>query len=1119
MGTPKYTRVRRGTPCPICGKDHWCSFASESDSVNTQSGEVRWDAPFVICMRQGAGSTPVDSNYEFVRVIRQSGRSIAPNAVANKWVLREHINQPLRLRDPKEWASARARLVERERRQAEIDAKRQVKATRWAGMIWQQAKEQTFEADGSLKSNGTRLLRYLHGRGVQLDIVRGLPLPSSIAFHETCPDGQEKWPAMVAKVVVPDAKHEKGVRVVAIHRTFLSQVSDGKREHEHGEAKKILGPSSGGTIRLDASGEITRERPKASGVLIVGEGIETVLCAQRAVMTRGLACSAWACISAVGLHRMLIDEAKFGPALYSPAELDAAEQARLEAVRDAMPKFAADPHLVRGLELGLSTRESDVRAWRDASGLRLLPYHTILIAADLDESGTGQRHAYWLAERLAHSHPWLRVEVVLPRELRFHKLVETGYLDQPMAIADEHGERPDLDWADLCAMTDRPTVGQAFLDRWLPVLQEIRDNWAIGHQASSVTLASLKSAREQVAGVMSLVPAPSEKTGPSDKGGEKQAPPADSKPSSAKPDGQVAGDVNGSKVVTGLQADGSVVLPMNPVDIARLFLLLVMSPPDTKGSGFYLRRWTSGWYEYDGRKWNALSDEHLCARVRNWLNNCWQVKHDKKLQMNIMSRVVPSATMVNEVMASLHIDTAVMAEDLPVWAPASFDEAGTPRWGTACVSARERASLPAARDIIAFRNGLLDARAWTKGVIRFMPHTPTWFSTTVLPFDLPYEELGTLDMHDEKAVADWMMTKAPSWFTFLNDVAADDEWVRCLQQWFGYCLVDTTVMEKILMIVGPQRSGKGTIDSVLSAVLGSENVTTTSFQQLCERFHMSTLMGKKVYVMTDAHIGKWTDVPVVVEKLKSISGGDPQLVEWKGVKNMPSVRMTGKFTIYANQMPELKDSSTALAGRIIALPMTKSVFGKEDRTLKPRCVAEASGVMLWALFGLRDLFNRIEKGLGFSEPEVGREFGEEFKRSSSPVAAFVADCLEMVPIDPKDENAGVLCSRLYSLWNAWCEAKGHKAGSDTSFGGKLRSVSTEIQTTNPILRHVLDDKGNYVMENGQRAKRRSRFYVGVRIKSDHGITWKPSLAGCVDSVTAPTQTDELTPAWEQGGQQ
>lgn len=1059
-------------------------------------------------MRRGAGATPEQPGYEFVRTIRQSGRSIAPNATANKWVLREHIANPPRTRDPKQWAAARASIIERERRQAELEAKRQAKRGRWAGMIWAQAKQQTFGADGSLTSKGTRLLTYLHARGVQVDAARGLDLPASVAFHETCPDEQGEWPAMVAKVVVPDREHEKGVRVVAIHRTFLSQTSDGKREGQHGEAKKVLGPSAGGTIRLLSDGAITAAFPKSSGVLVLGEGIETVLCAQRALVTRGLNASAWACISAVGLHRMIIDESQLGPSLYSPDELDAAERARLEAVREAMPAFAGDPHLVQGLQLPAPSEKAaaDVKAWCDAAGLRLLPYHTVLIAADLDESGTGQRHAYWLAERLSHSHPWLRVEVVLPRAVRFRKLVETGYLGQPMAIADEHGERRDLDWADLCAMTDRPTVGQAFLDRWMPTLQQLREQWHPGRAVESATISELAAARREVAGIVAVA----------DQAAGADTKKSDAKPD-AKPDGQFIAKINNTRIVTGLQEDGSIVLPMNSVDIARLFLLLTMSPQKTSSSGFYLRRWTSGWYEYDGRKWNALSDEHLSARVRNWLNGCWQVKYDKKLESNVLTRVTPSQTLVNEVMASLHIDTAVMAEDLPVWVPASFDESGNPRWGTACVSARERASLPPARDIIAFRNGLLDAKAWTQGVIRFMPHTPTWFSTTVLPFDLPVEELAALDMSDEKGVADWMMSKAPSWFAFLKDVAADDEWVRCLQQFAGYLLVDTTIMEKILMIVGPQRSGKGTIDSVLSAMLGSENVTTTSFQQLCERFHMSTLMGKKLYVMTDAHMGRFTDVPVVVEKLKSISGGDPQLVEWKGVKNMPSVRLTGKFIIYANQMPELKDSSTALAGRIVALPMTKSVFGKEDRTLKPRCVAEAAGVMLWALFGLRDLWSRMEKGLGFSEPEVGREFSEEFKRSSSPAAAFVADCLEIVPIDATDDTAGVLCSRLYSLWKTWCEAKGHQAGSETSFGTKLRSVSSGIETEQR-LRYVLSDKGTHVHENGERVKRRARFYMGVRVKPDHGLDWKPDLAGCVDSVTvAKMDSDGLVPAW-QGGQ-
>ena len=52
----------------------------------------------------------------------------------------------------------------------------------------------------------------------------------------------------------------------------------------------------------------------------------------------------------------------------------------------------------------------------------------------------------------------------------------------------------------------------------------------------------------------------------------------------------------------------------------------------------------------------------------------------------------------------------------------------------------------------------------------------------------------------------------------------DAESISCLQEWFGYLLTPDTRQQKILMMVGPKRSGRGTIARVLKALAGSSTV-------------------------------------------------------------------------------------------------------------------------------------------------------------------------------------------------------------------------------------------------------------------------------------------------------
>jgi putative DNA primase/helicase len=121
---------------------------------------------------------------------------------------------------------------------------------------------------------GTLVETYLGARGLYL------PPPAMLRFHTGLkhPSGGF-WPTMVALVT----RGSDGISL-AIHRTFLSR--DGSRKAPVDPQKMMLGPCSGGAVRLAPAGD----------VLMVGEGIETCLAAMQA---RGH--PAWAALSTSGL--------------------------------------------------------------------------------------------------------------------------------------------------------------------------------------------------------------------------------------------------------------------------------------------------------------------------------------------------------------------------------------------------------------------------------------------------------------------------------------------------------------------------------------------------------------------------------------------------------------------------------------------------------------------------------------------------------------------------------------------------------------------------------------------------------------------------------------------------
>ena len=76
-----------------------------------------------------------------------------------------------------------------------------------------------------------------------------------------------------------------------------------------------------------------------------------------------------------------------------------------------------------------------------------------------------------------------------------------------------------------------------------------------------------------------------------------------------------------------------------------------------------------------------------------------------------------------------------------------------------------------------------------------VPPTPRFFAPYALEFDY---------RPDAPPPTEWLQFLATVWGT---DTAA----IETLQEWFGYCLTPDTSQHKILLLVGPPRSGKGTI--------------------------------------------------------------------------------------------------------------------------------------------------------------------------------------------------------------------------------------------------------------------------------------------------------------------
>lgn len=326
---------------------------------------------------------------------------------------------------------------------------------------------------------------------------------------------------------------------------------------------------------------------------------------------------------------------------------------------------------------------------------------------------------------------------------------------------------------------------------------------------------------------------------------------------------------------------------------------------------------------------------------------------------------------------------------------------------------------PLPLEIVACRNGLLHVPTG-----ELLPATSRFFTRNALTIDF-----------------DPAAPEPSQWRAFVADVLPDPRAAALLQDWFGYLLLPDTSQEKMLLMVGPPRSGKGTIQKVLTELVGMANVCAPSIKSLGGGFGLQPMIGKQVAFLSDIRIGSGSDRAAITETLLRITGRDDVTVDRKH-KDAWTGRLSVRFFVASNEMPSLSDNSPALANRFVPMILEKSFLGREDHGLAERLVAELPGVLNWAVAGWRRLRERGH----FELPNASTAAIAEIMELGSPVASFVRDRC--------DRGAGKSVEKesLYAAWQRWCEASNLLPGRPEHFARALRAATShEVADSRPSI--------------------------------------------------------------------
>jgi len=232
-----------------------------------------------------------------------------------------------------------------------------------------------------------------------------------------------------------------------------------------------------------------------------------------------------------------------------------------------------------------------------------------------------------------------------------------------------------------------------------------------------------------------------------------------------------------------------------------------------------------------------------------------------------------------------------------------------------------------------------------------------------------------------------------------------------MQEFFGLWLGDETKYQKALGLIGPPRSGKGTIGRVLKGLLGTTGYVAISLQTLGEDFGMANLIGKKLALVPDVKLDRRANITRIMERLLTTIGEDDQTINRKNEKYWQG-KLTIRWLILGNDVPQFRgtDEAGALVARMIMIPMDENFLGREDFDLTEKLLEERAGILNWAMEGWRRLRARGK----FIQPMSGMALVQKLRASTSTIGSFVLDCCVLGP------NEKVSCE---VLWSAFCECE------------------------------------------------------------------------------------------------
>lgn len=272
------------------------------------------------------------------------------------------------------------------------------------------------------------------------------------------------------------------------------------------------------------------------------------------------------------------------------------------------------------------------------------------------------------------------------------------------------------------------------------------------------------------------------------------------------------------------------------------------------------------------------------------------------------------------------------------------------------------------KNLIAVNNGVFNNK--TK---QLEPFNPNYFITS---------KLAT--RYNIKAISNYSTIEdtyfnVDSWF--LSIANGNEELVKLLWEIVNEAINPNHTREKMAILYGEGNNGKGTFQSMLTNLIGIENISTLTPHDFSGEFKLEMLQGKVCNIGDDIS-NKYLDD---VSNLMSIVTGDPVAVNRKG-KSVITARFKLLNIFSANKLPKVRNKSQGAYRRLLIIPFNADFNGQvQDRRIKEEYLKNKI-ILEYILY--KALHLDFEK---FSTTRATDEMLEEYKEDNDYLYSFTKD--------------------------------------------------------------------------------------------------------------------------------